>query len=467
MVAATAEIMRRRTPPGPRGNILLGSALEFRRDFIQGLMDGWRRYGDVVHFRVARLHLCLVAHPDQVKYVLQENNRNYPKTPFVDDAWRGEVGEGLICSSGDFWLRQRRLAQPIFHRQRIAAFGKMMTDTTAAMLEEWTAPAAANRVVDMRVQMQRLTLDILARALFGADWSRDAEEMGRAVTVELEHLYDQLETPIQLPESLPLPSNRRLMRARHTLDGIVYRLIAERRRSQGDRVDLVSMLMQARDEETGEGMSDKQIHDEVKTMIFGGHETVSTGLTWVWYLLSKHPTVARRLRAELAAVLAGRAPTVDDLPRLTYTTMVIEEAMRLYPPVWLISRTPIRDDEIGGYRIPDGTMVLVCPYVTHRHPEFWENPEGFDPERFSPERVAGRPRFAYFPFAGGPRKCIGDSFGMLEMQLVVAMAAQRFRPDLAPGHPVVPQPGITMRARYGMLMTLEALAQEDLVGTRR
>ena len=439
--------------PGPSGVPVIGSALDLRRDFIGGLVDGWRRYGDVVRFRVARLTLHLVAHPDGVKHVLTRY-RVYQKTPFVDAAWRREVGEGLICSRGEFWLRQRRIAQPLFHRERIAAFGELIVDRTQALMDGWEEHAAAGTAVDMRVQMQRLTLDILARALFGTDWSRDAERMGDAVSTELAQLYRNVEPPGAPPEWLPLASNRALKRARMDLDATVYRLIAERRRRADADTDLVSTLIAARDEETGEAMSDRQIHDEVKTMIFGGHETVSTGLTWLWYLLSRYPESARRLRLELAEVLEGRRPTAADVPQLSYTTRVIEESMRLFPPVWLISRTPVEDDSIDGFAMPAGSMVLISPFITHRHPAFWDDPEGFDPDRFLPERSGGRHRHAYLPFSGGPRKCIGDGFGMLQMQLIVATIAQRFRPDLVPGHPVVPQPGMTLRARHGMSMTI-------------
>jgi cytochrome P450 len=453
-----------KTAPGPRGNLILGNARDFQQDIMTALMKGWREYGDVVQYRgIGPLFpvFCL-AHPDYTKHVLQDNNKNYPKTKFVDDKWRMVVGEGLICSTGDFWKRQRRLAQPAFHRQKIAAFGKLMTDATEELLEEWQAPAEQGRALDMKPQMVHLTLAILASALFSADWSREAKAMGPAVGIAIRHAYEQMEQFVSLPQNLPTPANRRFKAARATLDEIVYRLIAERRRTKADSGDLLSMLMLAVDvDETGESMNDQQVHDEVMTFIFGGHETVSSGLTWTFYLLSKHPVVARRLRQELSRVLGGRTPTVGDIPQLPYLTMVIEEAMRLYPPVWLISRTPTEDDEIGGYHIPAGSMVLVSKYVVHRHPAFWENPDGFDPERFTPERVAARPRHAYFPFSAGPRKCIGDGFGVMEMQLVLATILQRYQLDLVPGFPVIPQPGITLRQKYGLWMTLRPIQSAD------
>jgi cytochrome P450 len=464
MAVTAGEAKRHRQPPGPRGNVLLGSAREMQRDVVQALMDGWREFGDVVHFRLADQHIYLVAHPDDVKYVLQENYKNYPKVPSVDNKFKDVSGEGLLNSSGDFWLRQRRIAQPVFHRQRIAAFATHMTDSTAAMLERWRGVAQRGETVDMRIEMQRLSLDILARALFMVDLKEEADVIGNAVTVEFEHTFRRLQSVIDIPLDWPLPGNRRFKKERAKLDEIVYRLIAERRRSGAVGTDLVSQLMQARDEETGESMSDQQLRDEVMTMIFAGHETVSTAMTWVWAFLSKHGEVERRLRAELTEVLGGRIPTLDDIPRLTYTTMVIQETLRHYPPIWLMSRTPVVDDEIGGYLIPKNskTLVFICPYVTHRHPDFWENPEGFDPQRFTPENAAGRHRFAYFPFGGGPRLCIGEPFGMLEMQLVIGMVAQAFRPSTVPGHVVQAQPAISLRAKYGLVMNLKQLIEPPM-----
>jgi cytochrome P450 len=455
-----------RLAPGPRGHPLLGNSRGFQQDLIGTLLNGWRNHGDVVRFRgVGPLFpVYLVAHPDYVKHVLQDNHKNYPKTPFVNDKWRMVVGEGLICSEGDFWRRQRRLAQPAFHRKLIDGFGKLMVDNTARMLARWDGHAQRGEEVNATVEMTHLALAVLAQALFSADWTREAEVMGPAVEVAIGHAYHQMEEFVTLPEFLPTPANRRFKKARAALDEIVYRLIAERHKVKEEEQppDLLAALMNARDEETGGGrMSDEQVRNEVMTFMFGGHETVAAGLSWTLYLLSKHPEAARRLTAEVEEVLAGRAPTLEDLPRLTYTTMLINESLRLYPPVWLISRTPVADDVVGGYRIPAGSMVLLSSFVSHRHPAFWEDPEGFDPERFSPERSQDRPRHAWFPFSGGPRKCIGDYFGIMEMQIVISMIVQRFRADLAPGHPVIPKPGITLGQKEGMFMTLHAPATRD------
>jgi enediyne biosynthesis protein E7 len=449
-----ATIARGRPVPGPRGHPVLGSLPDFQRDMLRTFMEARREFGDVVRFR-GPLSVYLLAHPDYVDHILHQEHQNYRHPDFELNKLRPTFRNGLVTSQGDFWRRQRRLAQPAFHRQRIAKFGTIMTDMTAEMLQRWRGFAERGRAIDVRVAMQRLTLTVLAKAMFGVDWSHDAEAVMEAVTVANEYTNQRLLAPLDLPDWLPLPSTRRFMQTRQAVDDIVYRLIRERRQSGEDTGDLLSMLMEARDEETGEGMSDLQLHDELISMIFAGHETVSTCLTWTWYLLSKHAGIEQRLQAELAEVLGGRTPTLEDIPRLTYTTMLLQESLRLYPPIWLIPRTPINDDEIGGYHIPAGTMIFLVPYVTHRHPEFWENPEGVDPERFTPERSAGRPRYAWFPFGGGPRQCIGNSFAMLEMQLIVALIAQRYRLNLVPGHQVILQPMVTLRPRYGMAMTLE------------
>jgi cytochrome P450 len=451
-----AQTTKQRMPPGPKGHPILGALPDFRRDAVQAVMDGWRQFGDIVRFG-GPVSFYLLAHPDHIKLVLQDRHRNYGHHPMFNAKFTSVFGEGLVTTDGEYWLRQRRLVQPALHRQRIAAFGTLMTEATAAMLDRWQVHAGRGEALDIWSEMTHLSLVNLVKSLFSADWSRDAEAIEASMDLQSRHLNRRLLAVIDLPERVPVPANRRFLEARNALDQIIDRLIAERRRSEVDAGDLLTMLLQARDEETGEGMSDRQVRDEVKTIFIAGHDTVANGLTWTWYLLSTHPDVGSRLRAELAEVLGGRTPTLDDLPRLRYTAMVIDEALRLYPPLWLVSRAPREDDEIGGYHIPAGVFILLCPYVTHRHPDFWENPEGFDPERFAPERTAGRPTFAYFPFAGGPRKCVGENFALMEMQLIVATVAQRYRLDLVPGHPIALRGEVSLSPRHGMLMTLKSL----------
>lgn len=426
---------------------------------MQTLIDGWRDHGDLVQFRgIGPLFpVYLFAHPDYVSHALRDNADNYPKTPFINDKWRMVVGEGLICSTGDFWLRQRRLAQPAFDPKLILGYGPMMTDTAGEMLDRWQGYADRGEPLDIALEMTKLALSILAQGMFSADWRKDAEVMAPAVEVAIGHAYHQIESFVALPQSVPTPGNVRFKQARATLDRIIYRVIEERKRSKADREDLLERLMGARDEQTGEGMSKEQVRNELMTFMFGGHETVASGLAWTLYLLSKHPTVTARMRAEADEVLGGRTPTADDIKQLEYTGLVIKESLRLYPPVWLISRTPLEDDEVGGFHVPAGSMCLLSSYVSHRHPEFWDNPEGFDPDRFTPERSEGRPKHVWFPFSGGPRQCIGGFFGLTEMHLVLPMILQRFRVDLVPGHRVVPKPGITLGHEHGLLMTLTSL----------
>jgi cytochrome P450 len=449
----SAALATARRPPGPRGKPVLGSILDFRRDILRTLVDGWHEHGDIVEFNVAGASY-LVAHPDYIQHILRDNESNYPHAPFLDARWAKLVGNGLVTSKGDFWARQRRLADPAFHQDRIAGFGRIMTETTEEMLEGWKPAAERGEPIDVREQMMRLTITILSKAMFSADIWDKTDKIGRVVSVLLTHASNRLFSPIDPPEQIPLPSHRRYIAARDEFDELIYGIIAERRREPRD--DLLSMFLAAKDEETGEHMSDEQVRDEVRTMYVAGHETTATSLAWTWYLLSMYPEVAQRLRAELADVLGGRSATAQDLPRLTLTWRVIQESLRLYPPIWMYLRTAAEDDVIGGYRIRAGKNIYLSPYITQRHLDFWDNPEGFDPDRFAPEKTQGWHRFKYWPFGGGPRKCIGNNFAVVEMQLVVATVAQAYELVLVPGHQVVMQPGLSLRQRDGVLVNLES-----------
>ncbi|MCZ7567118.1 MAG: cytochrome P450 [Ardenticatenaceae bacterium] len=453
----TTTIRTLKIAPGPQGYPLFGSLPDFRRDPLTFYLNAQRQFGDVIRFRGGPWRWYLLAHPDDVKHVLQDNHPNYRKGRFYD-LLRPTLGEGLLTSEGRFWLQQRRLAQPAFHRQRLASFATTMTDATARMLERWQVYARSGEPFNVAAEMMRLTLEVVGGTLFSTDVTGEAEAVGRALTVVIEYVND-LETRLfPLPPSIPTPANRRYRAAQRTLDEVVRHVIDERRRAGTDRGDLLSMLLLAQDEETGASMNDRQLRDEVMTIFLAGHETTANALAWTWYLLSKHPSAGRRLHAELADMLGGRRPTVEDLPRLNYARMVIEEALRLYPPVWGFGRQAITDDEVGGYFLPANSLVVLSPYVTHRHPDFWENPEGFDPQRFMPQHAAARPRFAHFPFSGGPRQCIGNAFAMMEAQLILAMVAQRYRLDLVPGHSVEAEPTVTLRPRHGILVTLHEQA---------
>lgn len=442
--------------PRPPVDPLIGHLRQARRDPLRFFVATARDYGDIARIKFFSKEGFLVSHPEYVKQVLQDNHTNYGKDTDDYDVLRWLLGQGLLTSQGDFWLRQRRLIQPAFHRKRIAALGTGMVEATEAMLQRWRPSVGSGRPLEIGAEMMRLTLHIVGRALFGLDMGGDASGFGRAMTVANNYLSDRFYVPFP-PPGVPTPYNLRYRAAKRVLDGTVDRIIRQRRAGVGDRGDLLSMLLEARDEETGQGMDDRQMRDEVLTLLLAGHETTANTLAWTWYLLSMHPAVARELRRELQKVLGGRAPTVDDLPNLPYTRMVIEESMRLYPPAWVLSRNAIHADRIGGYDIPAGAAVILSPYVTHRRAAFWDNPEGFDPERFDPERSAGRPRFAYFPFGGGPRLCIGAAFAMTEAQLVLATVAQRVELQLVPGHPVETEALVTLRPRHGVRMTVHAV----------
>jgi cytochrome P450 len=447
-------------PPGPWWWTPFGAGRALRRDplaFVTGLA---REFGDVVLLRMGPVHLYLLFHPDHVRHVLQENHQNYVKGPIIART-KVLIGEGLFTSEGDFWLRQRRLAQPAFHRARIAGFADTMVRATAERLARWERHVERGEPLDVAAEMSELTLTVVGRTLFGRDLSEHAEAAGRALRRALEFTAERTMSYLALPLALPTASHRAFRRALGVLDGVVYDVIESRRRTQDDAGDLLAMLMAARDEETGEGMTARQLRDEVMTFFLAGHETTAVTLAWTWYLLARHPEVAARLYAEVAGAIGERLPTIDDLPRLSFTRMVVEETLRLYPPVWGIGRQALRDDAVGGYRLPAGAVVNLSPYTTHRHPEFWPDPERFDPERFAPGRASERPerpRFAYFPFSGGPRLCIGETFAMVEAQIVVAMVVQRFRLGLTPGQVVTPEVHLTLRPRGGLPMTIERAA---------
>lgn len=446
--------------PQAAGNWLVGNLGEIQRDALGFLTSIARQQGDIVRFRAMFYAGILLNHPDYIKHVLQDNNRNYNKKNFDYEMLKPVLGEGLLTSDGDFWLRQRRLMQPAFHRKRIAGFGALMVDATGQMLERWERHARqdGDAPLDVAEEMMRLTLRIVGQALFSQDISGEADTVGESFTYLNQALTDRVRRPFSPPLNWPTPGNRRFHYEVARLNQVVDEIILGRHSALRDKgqvgEDLLAMLLAARDEETGEGMSASQLRYEVMTLMLAGHETTANALSWTWYLLSQHPHVRQRLEGELSQSLGGRMPGVEDVPHLPYTRQVIQEALRLYPPAWIISRRAIQADEIGGYPIPANSLVDMSAYVTHRHPRYWPNPEVFDPERFAPDRAEERPPFAYFPFGGGPRLCIGRNFALLEAQLILASVAQRFRLELLPGHPVAPEPLITLRPRYGLKMVL-------------
>lgn len=442
----------RKAPSPPGGDGPLGHLRAMRDDQLRFFLDAREACGDISRFRFVVLPSHLLAHPEHVRHVLVDEHRAYDKQTKGFAALRIVLGNGLLTSEGEFWRRQRRIAQPAFHKERIASFGEAMVRAAESTAREWEDVAKRGATLDVAAEMMRLTLRIAGETLLSTDVTRDAAAVGRAVGVLLNEANGRILQPIEIPLSVPTKANRAVVAAMSALDGVVLRMIEDRRRMTSGRPnDLLTMLMEARDEETGEGMTDQQLRDEVLTIFLAGHETTANALGWTFYLLSLHPGAARRMHAELHDVLRGRPPEVADLGKLTFTTAVLKEAMRLYPPAWIIGRRAVQGDTVDGYEIPPDSIVFVSPWVTHRHPAFWPNPEGFDPERFLPERAAEIHRYAYFPFGAGPRICIGQGFAMIEAVLLLAALAQRFRLDLVPGHRVVPQASITLRPRYGIL----------------
>ena len=454
-MATLTQRATRRVPPGPRGRFLTGSARDLLSNPLRLYSEARREYGDIVRFRaLPGMYWYLLCHPDDIEYVLQKNQSNFRKMPAIQRAIGLLAGQGLFTSEGSFWLRQRRLAQPAYNRKQLASFGSVMSAAAQSMVERCAEHARSGRPLDIASEMVRVTLGIVSQTLLSTDISGHADVVGEAVREALDHASYRLNHPFALPVGVPTPRNRRFLRARATLDKIVYGVIEERRRAPVPVNDLLGMFLAARDEETGEGMSDKQLRDEVMTTILAGHETTAAALSWSWYLLASHREAEEKLHDELARVLGGRTPTADDAPNLPFTRMVFEETLRLYPPAWAFPRQTIAEDEIGGYAIPGGSLLVLCQYVTQRHPDFWEDPDRFDPERFSAERSAGRPKFAYFPFGGGARQCIGNHFAILEGQLILATIAQYYSMRLVPGHVVEPDTTFTLRPRHGVLVTL-------------
>src|SRR5215218_4797704 len=442
----------RAAAPGPKGFWPVGHVVQFRRDPLALLTRVAREYGDVARFLAATQTIYLLNHPDYIRDVLVTHHARFKKGRALQRAKR-LLGEGLLTSEGEFWRRQRRLAQPAFHRQRINSYA----ETMVAYAEKTSARWRDGETLDVSAEMMRLTLAVVGKTLFDADVESDADEVGAALT-EVMSLFGYLMLPFaELLEKLPLPPRRRFERARARLDAVIYRIIEERRREGRDRGDLLSTLLHAVDEEGDRtGMTDEQLRDEVMTIFLAGHETTANALAWTWYLLSQNREVEARLHAELDEVLAGRPPTAEDLPRLRYTEMVFAESMRLYPPAWILGRRALEEFEVGGHLIPRGGLVILSPYVMQRDPRYFPDPEQFDPERFTPEAKASRPQFSYFPFGGGPRRCVGEGFAWMEAVLILAALARRWRLRLAPGVVVRTEPRITLRpGKGGILMRTE------------
>jgi cytochrome P450 len=426
-----------------------------RKDPLRGFHDLQKKYGDFIRWK-GPYTTYQITHPADVQHVLQTNPGNYRKGRSYR-VGRSFIGQGLLTSEGAFWRSQRRIIQPAFSHGRLASFASVMTQAAQELLQRWCEHAKRGDEVELVSQFMELTLTIVGRTLFSTDLTGRFRVVSETLDITRDYIAKRNWAWINLPESFPTARNRRYHDSIRRSSAIISELIEKHRRETGNYEDLLAMLLDARDPETGEAMSNQQLLDESSTFIFAGHETTTLALAWTFYLLALHPEAELALRNELQTVLGNRIPLFTDLPNLKFTRMVLEEAMRLYPPAWTISRTAIGEDQIRRQPIRAGDEILLLQYVTHRHPEFWDEADQFRPERFSAANSATRPRYAYFPFAGGPRQCVGIHFAMMEAQLVLATIAPRFSWHLVPGHPVVPDPSVTLRPRHGIRVILEQI----------
>ncbi|MFM1652162.1 cytochrome P450 [Brevibacillus sp. B_LB10_24] len=438
---------------GPKGLPISGNLLEFRKDPLAFLQRAAKEYGDVAHIRFGpKRHVYLINNPDYIKEVLMTKQASFHKAKGLQTA-KAVVGEGILTSEGKKHLRQRRLIQPAFRKERIASYGDDMVQFAKKMIDLWRD--GEERMISQ--DMMELTLAIITNTMFGTDVHESVKEIGHAIEVGLHYVSRKASSILDIPPSVPTKSNREFQQANETLDKAIYKIIEERRRENAaDRHDLLSMLLAARDEEDGTGMSDEQVRDEVMTIFIAGHETTANTLSWTWYLLSQHPEVERRLWEELDTVLEGRLPTVEDIPKLTYTNNIVWESLRLYPAAWAINREVVEPVQIGEYQFEPGETIMMSQYVMHRKPEYFDQPDQFIPERFEGDLLKRIPQFAFFPFGGGPRICIGNNFALMEAALVIATVAQRFQLRLAPDHPPVEtEPLVTLRPKNGIRMLVK------------
>ena len=447
-------------PPQPQANPVLGSALDLRRSQIRTYERVMHEYGDVVRLVVGppgvRFDLYCVFHPDGVRAVLASSRERYSKGNRFYKQIAEAFGWGLLTSEGERWQRQRRLIQPLFTRRQIATYAELMVGEAAAVAARWELAARDGAGVDANADMVALALRVVGRAIFGDDVARAGDVLGSAFPVLNRHTFRRAMSPLAPPASWPTPGNRRAVRARRALYEVVDELIAHRRRSGAEGEDLLSRLLRARDPDTGEAMNAQQVRDEALIFLLAGHETTSTALTFTLHLFGRHPGEQRLVHDELDMVLDGRTPTLDDASALERTTMAIKEAMRLYPPAYALGRLSETENEIGGYSIPAGSYVVVSQYATHRHPQFWDDPDAYDPARFTSGRERERHPHAYFPFGAGPRACIGSHFAMLEATIALAVLLRRVRVHSHQEDVPLDTEGITLRPKGPVLIQLTA-----------
>ena len=440
----------RRLPPGPKGVPIFGVLFDYNQDPTGFSLRCAQEFGEISLLPFGPLNVYLLSNPKHVSEVLSSQSHRFVKGVSIQSL-KSSLGEGLLTSEGDFWKRQRRLTQPAFHRERIFEYGSIMTDAVKTMICRWRN----GEVRDIHSDMMHLTLLIVAEALFSADIAA-----GKTAVIEsaleaiLVHFSNQLNTFFLLPEWMPTPDNIQFWQKLQQMDEVIYDIIQQRRKSTAVTSDLLTMLLQSEDED-GAQMSDREIRDEVVTLMMAGHETTALALTWTWMLLAQHPEVEEKLHEEIQVVLQGRSPTADDVTHLKYATWIIKESMRLYPPAWGTSRQVIEMVQLGDYTLEPGDTVFLNQWVMHRDPRFFERPEQFNPERWDDGFEQRLPRGVYFPFGDGPRSCIGKGFAMMEAVLILVAIAQEFRLTLEPQHLIELQPSVTLRPKNGMKMSLQ------------
>jgi cytochrome P450 len=428
----------------------MGVMRDFNRDQLGFIERTREEFGDIVWMRFLYVPALFLYHPDEVEYVLVTNARNFIKSMSLrSNFFQRLVGNGLLTSQGEEWKRQRRLSQPAFHRERVASYAQVMVDYTKRLTAKWIE--GENR--DVHPDMMRLTLEIVVQCLFSADVSTDVDEVGATLNELVKPFASQATLGWILNNRLPTPAHLRFHGLAKKIDKVVYRIISEHRGSGEDRGDLLSMLLAARDGD-GSQMSDRQLRDEVMTLFLAGHETTALTLAWSWYLLGTHPEAEQNFHAELDEVLGGRAPTMADLPRLKFTEQIAKECMRLYPPAFGLGREAIHDCDIGGYRVPKGTQVFMFQWATQRDARFYDKPNEFRPERWTEDFIEHLPKYAYFPFGGGPRACIGASFATMEIILCLATIGQKFRLEIDQDHPVSIYPAMSLRPKDGIKVVI-------------
>jgi len=454
--AASLPISRPRRAPRPGlGELFRRGGRSFKEIrgnpflFLQDLVE---RHGTVIRLPGGS---HLIAHPDQIGYVLRTRYENFIKGRAFDTI-RPVLGYGLVSADGELWRQQRRILQPAFHKHELAQAANVVSSCTGRMLDAWREVASRGEAMDVSPQMFELALHIITDFIFRTDVEMEARQIAKAFSITQEYAAGSLWKMARNHPRSPFPRSREYRRALEAIDAVVHDVLDKRREQGVSGNDVIARLLAFRHPETGEPLSRQQMRDEVMTLFFAGHETTASALAWSWWLISEHPEVEARIHEEVDRVLAGRMPSWDDLPQLQYTKQVLQESMRVRPPVPVYARVSVEEDEIAGYRIPPDTMVMISPYVTHRLPEFWPDPERFDPDRFALDRIQERPRFAYVPFAAGPRLCMGRNFALMEGTFVIAMVAQRYRLKLVPGHPIEMKTMATMRPRHGVRMTLHA-----------